>query len=195
MQRVRAPRGAEGQVRLCFPFVSTPPDPYPSGDSSYGLPSAPPPSEAEAHQQVLPPPTEMVGAFWAYVVAALVGLIGGIMLFAAKQSVIDALRSGNTNHTLTESQIQAAASVAVTVGLVVAIIFSALYVFFAFKLKAGRNWARIVLLIVAVLALLNLVTGRGTILNYIGELGAIVGAVLSFLPKSSAYVAAVKRNR
>jgi hypothetical protein len=175
--------------------VTTPSDPIPPGDGSYGLPSAPPPSEAEAHQQVLPAPTEIVIAFWAYVVGAVVGVIGGIMLLGAKQSLIDSLRASNTNGALTDTQIQSAAGVAVTVGIVVSIIVAALYVFFAFKLKAGRNWARIVLLIIAVLALLNILTGRGTALSYIGEVAAVVGAVASFLPKSSAYISAVKRNR
>ncbi len=43
--------------------------------------------------------------------------------------------------------------------IVLSLMFAGLYVLFAFKLRVGRNWARIVLTIVAALALLSLLLG------------------------------------
>ena len=78
---------------------------------------------------------------------------------------------------------------------VVFTIIAALYALFAFKLRAGRNWARIVLTIIAVLDLLGLISRNGNPIGYVGALAAIVGCVLSYLPNSGAYFAAVKASR
>lgn len=183
--------------------MTTPYDPndpnrgYQSGQPG-GLPqfpSAPPPSEYDQGPQSYAPPTEIVASFWCYIGAAVVVLLGGLLYLGQKQTVLDALRNANTTN-LTETQLESLASATIVIVVVVAAIIAALYVLFAFKLKSGRNWARIVLTIVAVLDLLSLVTGRGgAAVGYIGALAAIVGCVLSYLPNASGYFAAVKAAR
>ncbi|HEX5407725.1 MAG TPA: hypothetical protein VFX16_36110 [Pseudonocardiaceae bacterium] len=173
-----------------------PNDPGRYGDPS-GLPNfpaAPPPSEGPA--QVFTPPREIMAAFWCYVAAAVVILIGGVLSLGAKQTLVDTLRDNNTSN-LSPTQIDQAASVTLTLLLVVAVIVAGLFLLFAFKLRAGRNWARIVLAIIAILELISLLNGRGSasILSYIGILAAVIGAVLSWMPNASQYIAAVKRNR
>jgi hypothetical protein len=186
--------------------MTTPSDPNQPGDGSYGgyqsggLPGYPEnaaANEAASVNQTLTPPQQLVGAFWAYVAAALVGVVGGLLVLGQKQQIIDALRTSNAqqNSQLSDSQLQTLASASITVALVIALVIAALYVFFAFKLKAGRNWARIVLTIIAVLALLSLLLGRGgSILSFVGEVAAVIGAVLSYMPQSSAYISAVKNS-
>jgi hypothetical protein len=180
--------------------MTTPSDPN-RPDNGYGyqsglpnFPAAPPPSDSGLPQQVIEPPREITWSFWCYVAAAVISLVGGLISLGSRQTFLNALR--NNNHTLTDSQIQAAASVAVAVAVVFAVIFAGLYVLFAFKLRAGRNWARIVLTIIAALDLLGVVTGQaGSAIGYIGALAAIVGCVLSYLASSNGYINAVKAAR
>jgi ABC-type transport system involved in cytochrome bd biosynthesis fused ATPase/permease subunit len=157
----------------------------------------PPPINTGSAAAPTAPPTEIVGAFWAYLVAAITWLVGGLLVIGQKQQIIDSLRDANNQGgTLTDAQIETAANVGVIIVIVVAVVISALYALFAFKLKAGRNWARIVLAILAALALISLLLGTGgNIISYIGQFAAIVAAVLSFMPSSSAYIAQVKASR
>jgi ABC-type transport system involved in cytochrome bd biosynthesis fused ATPase/permease subunit len=157
----------------------------------------PPPINTGSAAAPTAPPTEIVGAFWAYLVAAITWLIGGLLVIGQKQQIIDTLRDANNQGgSLTQSQIDAAASLGVILVVVLAVVISGLYALFAFKLKAGRNWARIVLTVLAALALISLLLGTGgNIVSYIGQFAAIVAAVLSFMPSSSAYIAQVKASR
>lgn len=182
--------------------MTTPSDPTQPGDGSPGYPPAYP-AGAPGYPTAPPlgeippapaPPNEIVGAFWAFVLAAVIGIVGGLLVLGTKQTIVDAVRAANTSN-LTETQIQAAANIAVITAVVISVIIGALYVLFAFKLKAGRNWARIVLTIVAVLSLISLLAGGHTLIGYVGVLAAAIGAVLSYLPNSSAYITAVKRSR
>jgi len=171
-----------------------PNEPYQSGLPSF--PSAPPANEYDQQRQPAgAAPTELVAAFWCYIGAAALVLIGGLLYLGDKQAVLDALRTANTTN-LTETQLESLASTTLAIVVVAAAIIAGLYALFAFKLKAGRNWARIVLTIIAAIDLLALVTGRGgAAVGYVGALAAIVGCVLSYLPNSSAYFAAVKAAR
>jgi hypothetical protein len=181
--------------------MSTPSDPnQPGYGEQSGLPNfpaAPPPSEAEfGGGPAYAAPNEVTGAFWCYIAAAVIIVVGGLLAIGAKQDILNTLRANNTSN-LSEADLNTAAGVAVTVAVVAAIIVAALFALFAFKLRAGRNWARIVLAIIAALELINLLRSGGdaSILSFIGILAAVVGAVLSFMPKASAYVAAVKASR
>jgi hypothetical protein len=178
--------------------MTTPSDP---NDPGYGqqsglpsFPAAPPPTESAV--QTYTPPTEMTAAFWCYVVAAVISLIGGVLAVGQKQAVLDTLKQSKANADLTPGQLDTLASAAITFAIVVAVVIAGLYLLFAFKLRAGRNWARIVLTVVAALALLSLLfSSAHTVLSYIGELAAVAGAVLSWMPNSSAYIAAVRASR
>ncbi|HVV20764.1 MAG TPA: hypothetical protein VHF06_15120 [Pseudonocardiaceae bacterium] len=173
--------------------MTTPSDP--NGYGQQGLPNfpaAPPPMEQP--QARFTPPNEIQAAFWCYLAAAIVGLIGALMLFGSREQLLDTLRASNT--ALTEDQLNSVVSITIGSVVAVAVVFAALYGLFAFKLRAGRNWARIVLTIVAALALLSLlIGGAGTsVLRLVGDLAAIAGAVLSYMPNSNAYINAVKQS-
>ena len=166
------------------------PPSYPQqGFQSY--PSAPPPQEAP--RQTYAPPSEITAAFWCYIAGAVITVIGGLLVLTQRQAIVDAARANNTGN-LPDSTIQTAANIAVGFAIVLSLVFAGLYILFAFKLRVGRNWARIVLTIVAVLALLSLLLGATSILRLIGDLAAIAGAVLSYVPNSNAYIAAMKRT-
>jgi hypothetical protein len=134
-------------------------------------------------------------SFWCYVAAAVIVLLGGLFFIGAKQTVLDTFRSGNVKH-LPDSQLQSAASLLVGVVVVVSVIITALYVLFVLKFRAGRRWARVALAIVAALHLLILIIiVGGSAVSDVGTLAAIVGCVLSFLPRSSAYLASQEQLR
>ena len=175
--------------------VTTPPDPdggYQSGLPNY--PAAPPPSDTGVPGQAFPPPREIAASFWCYVVAAAIVLVNGVVSLGSKQAVVTALHK--TSPTLTPSELDSAATGALAIAVVLAVVFAGLYVLFAFKLRAGRNWARIVLTIIAALDLLTLVSGQaGTVVGFIGALAAVVGCVMSYLGNSNSYIRAVKEAR
>jgi hypothetical protein len=180
--------------------MSTPSDPnQPNYGEQSGLPSfpaAPPPSESETGGPAYAAPNEVNGAFWCYIAAAVIIVVGGLLVIGSKQDILNSLRSNNTTNA-SDTELNTAAGVVVTFAVVVAIIVAGLFTLFAFKLRAGRNWARIVLAIIAALELINLLRSGGdaSILSFVGILAAVVGAVLSFMPKANAYVAAVKASR
>ncbi|MEC3979700.1 hypothetical protein [Amycolatopsis sp. H20-H5] len=157
-------------------------------------PPPPPLNEGQYAQTGPVPPTEITVSFWGYVVAAVIGLVGGILALGTQSDLADQMRAtNNQGGALTDAQIDQLATILSVLALVFAVIFAGLYLLFAFKLKAGRNWARIVLTVLAALALLSLLFGAGgTWLAYIGEIAAVAGAVFSYLPNASAYFAAAK---
>jgi len=88
-------------------------------------------------------------------------------------------------------------------------IFAALYLFFAFMMYGGRNWARIVLTVLGALTVLTAVTpttGSVTVngttytatnygINWISGILAVVAIVLMYLPQSNIYFKAAKAHR
>jgi hypothetical protein len=158
------------------------------------FPSAPPPSDTPP--QRFTPPNEIMSAFWCYLAGALILVVSGVLTINQRQQLVSALRENNTQH-LTVDQINTVVTATMAVTVVILIIVAALYVLFAFKLRQGRNWARIVLTVIAALAVLSLlaVAGSGTFLSIVGDLAAVAGCVLSYLPKSNAYLGAVRAAR
>lgn len=82
------------------------------------------------------------------------------------------------------------------------VLFAALFVLFAVKMWAGRNWARVVLTAFAVLGVLNFlsaVASTGADLNLMWSLAevafAVTAVIYMFRPESTAYFAAHKKRR
>ncbi|MEU0797459.1 hypothetical protein ABZ342_45975 [Amycolatopsis sp. NPDC005961] len=142
-------------------------------------------------------PSTVEGAFWAFIASTVIGLIGGLLIFGNRDAITDALRNSNRQNGggLTETQIDQAVNIAMITAVVIAVVIAALYLLFAFKLRAGRNWARIVLTVLTALQLISLLVGQSTIVAYFGVLAAAVGVVLSFMAPSNAYFASTKAIR
>jgi hypothetical protein len=136
-------------------------------------------------------------ASWGFLIAAVIGLVGGLLVLGNRQEVINELRAAEKPGTaVSNADITTLANVSIGIAIVIAVVIAGLYALFSFKLKAGRNWARILLTIVAALALLSLVQDHGgSWLSYVGEAAAVIAAVLSYFPDSNEYIAAVKAAR
>ena len=157
------------------------------------------PESAAAGQPTAAParPSTVEYAFWAFIASTVIGLVGGLLIFGNRDAITDALRNSNTQNGggLTETQIDQAVNIAMITAVVISVIIAALYLLFAFKLRAGRNWARIVLTVLTALSLLSLLVGQSTIVGYFGVLAAVAGVVLSFMTPSNAYFAAARTIR
>jgi hypothetical protein len=155
-------------------------------------PAAPPLNESELRgAQNLPAPTTVQASFWLWVVTVVISLVGAVVGFTQRDAALAALRSANVQN-LTDAQIQAAVTLGLAVAAVFAIVFAGLYLLFAFKARAGRNWARITLTVLTVLRLLSLIAGSN-LLAVISVVVAVVAVVLLFLPASNQFFAASKR--
>jgi hypothetical protein len=76
------------------------------------------------------------------------------------------------------------------IGVVIALAFAGLYVLFAFKARAGRNWARIALTVLTALGVLALVIGGFSVVGILSTVVSVVAVVLLFLPASNQHFAA-----
>ena len=102
-----------------------------------------------------------------------------------------------------------ASSLVTTTKIVIVVvfgIFAALYLFFAFMMYGGRNWARIVLGALTVLTAVTPTTGSVTVngqtftatnygINWISGILAVAAIVLMYLPQSNVYFKAAKAHR
>ncbi|SFW85318.1 hypothetical protein [Amycolatopsis australiensis] len=156
-----------------------------------------PDSATTGHPVAAERPSTVEGAFWAFIASTVLGLVGGVLIFASRDAIAAALRDSTrrSGGTLTDAQIDQAVNITMIVALVIAVIIAALYLLFAFKLRAGRNWARIVLTVITALQLISLLAGQSTVLGYVSVAAAVVGVILSFLTPSNAYFAAAARIR
>lgn len=113
-------------------------------------------------------PTTVTVSFVLWLITVLVGLIGGIVgLFSS-------------------GQVQSNMGGAVVAGGVIGIVIALVELFIVFRMRDGRNWARIVLLVLAILQVLGVVASF-TVLGTIGLIAVIIATVLMFLPSSNGY--------
>jgi hypothetical protein len=151
-------------------------------------------------------PGSVKGAFLIYLIAALLALIG-IVLALTSDVWKNAIASGGV--TTSGLSVESAVTIAKVTTVIVGVIFLGLYLLFAFKMRAGRNWARIVLTVLSGLSILSSfsasasVTVNGEVYKssstqasgVIGGILAVVAIVLMYLSSSNQYFAATKAAR
>lgn len=150
-------------------------------------------------------PGSITGAFLIYLLAAVL-LAVGVVLALTSNVWNDAIAAaGNTSSVNTQTLVNTAKIITVVIGVV----FLALYLLFAFKMRAGRNWARIVLTVLSALSIASSFSASGSVnvngtvykststqtTGIVGAVLAIVAIVLMFLPASNAYFAQSKAAR
>ena len=142
----------------------------------------------------LAPPAEVLTSVKLWFASILLGLLGGVLVFALTDQGAQAqtMRDAGTSG-LTDAQPQWAVTILLVVVLVITVIVLALQIFFVLKMKAGRNWARIVLTVLAGLSapwtLAAFAQGFdiGTAVNTI-SLALLIGAVVfMFRPAANVY--------
>lgn len=153
-------------------------------------------------------PGTIKGAFIIYLVAAVLAVVGIVLTVTSdvwKQAVADAGDRVDTSG----MSASAVANTAKIIVIVIGVVLVGVYLLFAFKMRAGRNWARIVLTVFSVLSIGSSARGSGSMAingrtyevassqtsGWIGSALAIVAIVLMFLPASNAYMSASRAAR
>jgi hypothetical protein len=119
------------------------------------LPPAPRPPEGWSVPQAGPPPSTVVNAVRLMLLRSAIGVISLIVLFATK----DDLKKRILKHTpsASDSTVNASLGVAAGIGIVILVF----YVFLAFQIRKGANWARIVTFVIAGLGILGALISLG----------------------------------
>jgi len=131
-------------------------------------------------------PIALTVAFWLWVVDAVRGLITGIVTIVMAPAAL----AGEPE------DVQRFATGFLIAFAVLGMILSLLHLYFAFPMRAGRNWARVVLTVLAAFTVLAVLTAiaSATWYDWIGVALVVVAAVLMYLPASNAYFRARRRS-
>jgi hypothetical protein len=138
-------------------------------------------------------PRSVLWSYRLYLVAAILGVVGIVLslvllpatIDAATQSAIRAAQGQDTQGVDYAAVGRGIAIGATVLAVAIQVVLIVLTVVFARKMNQGRNWARIVLLVLAVLQLFGVLGAFG-----VGALQfvlLVVAAILSFLPASNAW--------
>jgi hypothetical protein len=143
-------------------------------------------------------PRQVQIAFWLFIAAAAVGLIGLIVSVATFPSIRDTalkqIDAQGTSDVLDPSTVDAIVTTSFVVGIVFAVLWIALYVLFAIFVRKGHGWARWVFVALSVLSLFGILGQYG-----LGALQAaclVAGTLLTLIPVASRqFFAAARANR
>ncbi|GGP57110.1 hypothetical protein [Saccharothrix coeruleofusca] len=178
--------------------MTTPQDPYqgqqPHGQQQPYVPAPPPLSESEVRGLDRPPaPKEVQISFWIWITGAVLSALGSLLALTERDALVDQLRRTGQGNGLSEEELQSVATASLMFAVVLGLLFAGLYVLFAFKARAGRNWARLVLTVLTGLNLLVLLLGASW-LGLLTALISVVAVVLLYTPNAKSYFDAVKRQ-
>ncbi|HEY8719523.1 hypothetical protein [Pengzhenrongella sp.] len=143
----------------------------------------------------LPAPADVQKSVRLWFASFAVGLVGGILVFALTDQGAAIQKAMNANPSLTSAQAKSAITMSLVGALVGAIIGLGIQVFLVFKMKAGRNWARIVLTVWVSLSVLGSLavaamgssSGLGVVVQVVQVLLVVAAGVFMFRPAANAY--------
>jgi hypothetical protein len=162
------------------------------------MPAPPPLTESELRGTAEPgrlAPKEVQVSFWLWIAGAALSVVGALFGFTQRDALLEEIRKRPDAAQFSETQLDALVTSSLIVGVLIALVLAGLFVLFAFKARAGRNWARIVLAILAVLGVLALGLGGVSAAGVLSTVMTVVAAVLLFLPASNRYFAAANPRR
>ncbi|HUQ56953.1 hypothetical protein [Lentzea sp.] len=141
------------------------------------------------------PPSTVNAAFAGFLVSCVFAVTSIGVLVGTHDDLVNALRASGTQ--MTEEQLQSAATFTQVTFASIALVIALVQLWLAFKLRSGRNWARILLTVFTVVQVASLFIGEGTatLPAYGGALVAALAVVASWLPASNAYFETVKQAR
>lgn len=185
------------------------PEPAAPAAAAGGYPAAPPPPPGAFPAYAAAPsspverptsiPTTVNTAFWLYIASALLSVISGIITISLvggdHAAIVRQLQNSNADlHGQNiDTLANAAVGVAIGVSVVTLIFWAVTFVLFAFLMRRGANWARIVLTVLTALSLINIPNGFGT--AGLQVVLSIVAVILIWLRPSNAWFAAIKASK
>lgn len=142
-----------------------------------------------------PRPREVDASFWLWVASFVLGVISLLYFLTDFDTIRDtALEEARRQlHRqpgagVTGQQLDAIATAGLVIGAVIGVALTALQLLFAFLMRAGRNWARIVLAVFGVLGVLSGLystsseAGAQSVLSVVSLLVVLGALVTMFLP-------------
>lgn len=175
-----------------IPAAPPPPPEYPAYPASSAAPGAAPVAAPTA------PPRFVNIAFWLFIASAVLSVISGIITIATigsqRAQFLDAVKNSDQGGKVDANSVADAVIAGATTWAVITLIFWAVaFVLFAYFMRRGANWARIVLTVLTVLSLLNIINGFGA--GFLQFAASVVAVILIWLRPSSEYFAAVKASK
>jgi preprotein translocase subunit SecG len=144
--------------------------------------------------QELRPPVPVQVAFWIWIASAVLSLVFAVLIPRQKSAIVDALNNAKPQGIAPSQYVQYANTLVVTT-IVTLVLFALLYVFFAYKVRVGRNWARMTLTVLLVVGFVYYAYTGTLLSNGLGLLISVIALVLVYLPAANAYFAARRRPR
>lgn len=155
--------------------------------------------------QRLTPPREVTASFWMWIAGSAFSVLSVILLLTQLGAIEDDARRVYLQAPASAFPVDQAVQLTMVFTYIAAgltVLVAALFAFFAFKVKDGRNWARTTLTVLVVLyVLLTLFgvaaggsLGAGGVIGYLIPVLGVVATVLLYLPASNVYFASVKRQ-
>ncbi|MBK1787959.1 hypothetical protein [Prauserella cavernicola] len=138
------------------------------------------------------PPMTIVAAFFGFLASTVSALAGGFLILNYRDELAATLRDADTS--LSGERLDQAVLVAQGFALAVVAVVVLTYLWLSFKLKAGRNWARVALTVLTLLHAASLLATHATWAGYLSCAVAVLAMVSSYLPPSNAYVAGAGRT-
>lgn len=147
-------------------------------------------------------PSTVNTAFFLYLAVAVLGLLGVLVALAsvgAARAQVERQLAAQ-GQSLPAGTLDGILAASIGIGIGVGVISAALYVLFAFFMRRGANWARIVLTVLSAFGIVGGLLGLGNIaqtfgLGLIQLLLLIAAVVLMYLRPSMAYFRGVGASR
>ncbi|MEV6640681.1 hypothetical protein [Amycolatopsis sp. NPDC051371] len=137
------------------------------------------------------PPSTIIAAFFGFLVSTVSAIAGGLLILNSRDEIAAALRRANP--AMAQDQLDRLTLLGQVIPVAIAAVVALVYLWLAFKLKAGRNWARVTLTVFTLLQAASLLTTEPSWAGYVSCGVAVVATVLSYLSPSSRFIAAVRR--
>ncbi|MEV8442534.1 hypothetical protein AB0425_34590 [Actinosynnema sp. NPDC051121] len=174
------------------PYTPAPPPQQPY------TPAPPPLSESElaGHggqaRPAVPEPKEVRLSFFLWLAGAILLVVSSVLVLTQRDVALEEARKAPSTPGVTQEQLESAVTAVLVFLVIIGVVLAALMVFFAFKARAGRNWARITLTVIGAAVLLYHLFGF-SLVGLIIVLVVAAAVVTMYLPASKAYFDSAKR--
>ncbi|HEV2782347.1 MAG TPA: caspase family protein [Actinophytocola sp.] len=182
--------------------------PHPRATAPHVAPPMPVPPELHRVARWSGPahfrPSSVNNAFRLLLAAVAISVIWFVLdLFVYSDEVAQQARNGlrETNQSFTEQDVERVVVLSWVITAVLVVLLAGLVILLAYKLRAGRNWARILLVVLGVLLIaMTLITiGQASTVRLVFSLAqavlVIAAVCLSVTPTANRYLAATRARR
>lgn len=149
-----------------------------------------------------PPPQQVQLSFWLWVASVVVGLVGTVLGLADVETIraqAEEQATASSGGQLDQAAVDAIITFSIVVGIAIGVLFTVATLVFAVLMRRGRNWARILLAVIAGLSLLSSgislpnATAVVVVVTVLGLVVTLAAVILMFLRPANEWFAARRR--